>query len=99
LKKTEILKKSYGEEIFNQIEFVVADLDNKDSVLKACEGAHYIVHVASPTPPQKKVQDIELIRPAEEGMKSILEAAMLNKVKKIVVTSSDITIVGSCFKS
>ena len=50
IKKTEVLKKEYGEEAFNQIEFVEADLNNKESLFKAVEGVKYIIHVASPIP-------------------------------------------------
>ncbi len=39
-----------------------------------------------------------MVRPAEEGMRTILEAALENKVKKIIVTSSMVTIVGNVWK-
>lgn len=46
-KKLDPLRKEYGED-FNQIEFVEADLTNKESLIKAIEGVKYIIHIASP---------------------------------------------------
>ena len=57
IKKTEALKKEYGEELFNQIEFVEADLNNKESLFKAIEGVSYIIHVASPIPGDVQVSE------------------------------------------
>ena len=61
-------------------------------------GCHYIVHVASPIPGNKELKDDEMIKPAKEGMLSILRAAQLQKVKRLVVTSSFSTIVGDVWK-
>jgi nucleoside-diphosphate-sugar epimerase len=55
--KLEPLKKAFGEDKFNKIEFVEADLSNKDQLVKAIEGCHYIIHVANPIPGQHKLTD------------------------------------------
>ena len=39
-----------------------------------------------------------MIEPAKEGIKTIIEAATINRVKRIVVTSAFITVVGNNFK-
>jgi nucleoside-diphosphate-sugar epimerase len=54
--------------------------------------------VASPIPGSKNISDKVMIETAEAGMKYILEGAVINKVERIVVTSSFSTIVGSHWK-
>jgi nucleoside-diphosphate-sugar epimerase len=39
-----------------------------------------------------------MVIPAREGMKTVIEAAVKSRVKKIVVTSSFSTIIGNCWK-
>jgi len=61
--------------------------------MKACEGATYIMHTASPCPigptaDEKK----EVIDPAVDGMKAVLDAAVANKTKRVVHLSSLATI-------
>jgi len=41
------LKEAYGA-LFDQLELVNADLTDEASIIKACEGATYIIHTASP---------------------------------------------------
>ncbi|CDW80432.1 nad-dependent epimerase dehydratase [Stylonychia lemnae] len=94
IKKTEVLRKEYGDELFNQLEFVEADLNNKESLFKAVEGVKYIIHVASPIPGAINVSGEEMLRGARDGMNTIIEAALQNKVKRIVITSSFSTILG-----
>ena len=48
--KLEPLRKEYGDEGYQKIEFVEADLMQKDQLNKAIEGASYIIHVANPLP-------------------------------------------------
>ena len=56
------------------------------------------MHVANPLPGATNLSDDEMIRPAVEGMKAILEASVKNHVKKIVVTSSLATMLGGVWK-
>ncbi|CAI2372686.1 unnamed protein product [Moneuplotes crassus] len=89
--KMDLLKQGYGE-LFDQIEFVSADIENAEAMKKAVEGVSYIIHVASPivlaTP---KNAEKTVIQPAVEGTKNILEACVGSSVKKIVITSSALT--------
>ena len=64
-------------------------LDEK-SMIQACEGVDYIVHTASPFPIGAAVpkDEQDLIQPAVGGTTAIMKAAHLNKVKKVVITSS-----------
>ncbi|CDW83956.1 nad-dependent epimerase dehydratase [Stylonychia lemnae] len=91
------LKAAFGNEEFEMIEFVEADLSDKQSLFNAVQGVSYIIHVASPLPGQG-ISDREMISQAQEGMKFLLDAAVQNKVKKIVVTSSLATIQGNHFR-
>lgn len=84
--------------MYDSIEFVEADLLSKDALFKAIEGVSYIIHVASPLPGATKLTEDQMIIPATEGMKTILESAKLYKVKKIIVTSSLATMVGGVWK-
>ena len=54
--------------------------------------------MANPLPGAKNLTELEMVTPAVEGMKSILEAAQDQKVKKIIVTSSLATMVGGVWK-
>jgi len=46
------------------------------------------MHVASPFPAKEPKNEMDLIRPAREGTLNVLEAALANGVKKVIVTSS-----------
>lgn len=76
-----------------------ADLTDKDSLIRAIQGCSYIVHVASPIAGAGKISKTVLTDTAKFGMKVILEAAVINKVKRIVVTLSANTMIGSCWKA
>ena len=58
------------------------------SVDKAIEGCDYVIHTASPFPSQQPKNENDLIRPAVEGTKAVLDACKKHAVKKLVVTSS-----------
>jgi len=85
--KMEPLKKAFGEH-FDQLEIVEADLLDRDSLFKAIEGCQYVVHTASPFPIKKPKHEDDLIKPAVEGTTAAVEAAIQNKVKRIVITAS-----------
>ena len=86
-KKIEPLKKAFGE-YFDQLELVEADLCDEKSMIQAMEGSTYIVHTASPFPIVAPKDENELIKPAVEGTLAVMKAARINKVKRVVITSS-----------
>jgi nucleoside-diphosphate-sugar epimerase len=86
------LKKALGDELFSKIELVAADLLDADSLDKAIEGCDYVVHTASPLPTKPVAHENEVVKPAVEGTLSVLRAAQKHKVKRVVVTSSGLTI-------
>ena len=84
----EPLRKAYGEELFNQLELVEADLLDEQSLFRAIEGAKYVVHTASPFPLKAPKDENTLIKPAVEGTLAAMKACHKNKVERIVITSS-----------
>lgn len=87
LKKIEPLRKAFGEH-FDQLTLVEADLDNKESLLAAIQGADYVVHTASPFPLKPPKTEADLINPAVNGTLAVMEACHINKIKRVVITSS-----------
>ena len=57
-------------------------------MLDAAKGVDFIVHTASPFPIKKPKHENDLIIPAVEGTTAIMQACLLNKVKRVVITSS-----------
>ncbi|WP_437075670.1 NAD-dependent epimerase/dehydratase family protein [Streptomyces sp. enrichment culture] len=77
-----------GAEAAGAIEFAVADLLSDEGWDGAFEGAHYVIHTASPMPFDPGV---DLITTAREGTRRVLGAAARAGVKRAVLTSSGIT--------
>lgn len=92
--KIEPLRKAFGE-LFDQMTLVEADCEKKETMMKAAEGVDFIVHTASPFPIKKVKHEDELINPAVKGTTAIMEAALENKIKRVVITSSIAAIMSS----
>ena len=76
--------------LFDKMELVEADLLDEASIMKACEGATYVVHSASPMSPY--LSEDELMKPAVFGTTAVMKACTQNKVKRCVITSSTMAI-------
>ena len=86
--KIDPLKEAFGA-CFDKLELVEADLCNEASIIKACEGATYIIHTASPFPIEApKNPEKEVIRPAVDGTLAVCKAAQACKAKRVVICSS-----------
>lgn len=71
----------------DRLSFVAADLLSDEGWDRAASGVSYVLHVASPMPiGEFRGQDV--IRPAREGTRRVLEAAAKAGVKRVVLTSS-----------
>jgi len=68
--------------------YVIADLSNSANWEKAMQGIDYVLHVASPLGGENH-NDPALIDTAKSGVTNVINAAIKNKVKKIVMTSSE----------
>jgi dihydroflavonol-4-reductase len=64
-------------------------LENEQSIIDACEGCQYLIHVASPINIKDKEED--LIGPAVFGTTAILKACSIHNVKRFIFTSALLT--------
>jgi len=82
------LLKQGGAEPGDRISFFAADLENDAGWPQAVAGCDYVLHVASPFPPNVPKHEDELIVPAREGALRVLRAARDAGVRRVVLTSS-----------
>ncbi len=73
-------------------DIVQADLLDKDSLLRACEGVQTLYQVAAVMRHWARDPEAEIIRPSVEGTRNVLEAAAAKGVERIVYVSSEITL-------
>jgi dihydroflavonol-4-reductase len=73
----------------------VADLTDDNGWQEAIAGCDYVLHVASPFPPQQPKDPDELIVPAREGSLRVLRTSLGAGVKRVVLTSSAVAIANS----
>jgi dihydroflavonol-4-reductase len=73
----------------------VADLTDDAGWEDAIGGCDYVLHVASPFPPQQPKDPDELIVPARDGALRVLRAALAAGVKRVVLTSSAVAVANS----
>ena len=71
---------------------------SKEALTNAVKGSDYVIHLANPLPGTQHQTEEDMVRPAVEGMETIIKAAQDFKVKKLIVTSSMITMMGNCWK-
>jgi nucleoside-diphosphate-sugar epimerase len=69
-----------------------ANLSDDEGWEAAIAGCDYVLHVASPFPPQQPKDSDELVIPAREGTLRVLRASLAAGVKRIVVTSSAVAV-------
>lgn len=77
-----------GSEPGTALSFVAADLEKDTGWAEAVAGCDYVLHIASPFPPDIPKDENELIIPAREGALRVLRAARDAHVKRVVLTSS-----------
>lgn len=80
--------KTGGAEPGDRLSFFAADLESDGGWAQAVRGCDYVVHVASPIPPNVPKHEDELIVPAREGALRVMRAAREAHVKRVVLTSS-----------
>ena len=79
----------------DRLSVVAADLTSEDGWAEAVAGCRYVLHVASPFPPEQPKDPDELIVPARDGALRVLAAALDAGVERVVMTSSVAAIRGS----
>jgi len=77
------------------LEFAVADLTSAEGWGKAIENCDFIMHVASPFSVTNPKHDAEMIVPAVEGTQRIMKLAQKAQIKRIVLTSSIVSMMCS----
>src|SRR5215472_11960915 len=82
------LLKNGGVEAGDRLSFFAADLEKDSGWKEAAQGCEYVLHVASPIPPNLPKHEDELIVPARDGALRVLKAARDAGVKRVVLTSS-----------
>jgi nucleoside-diphosphate-sugar epimerase len=82
------LLKEGGAEPVDHLSFFAADLENDGGWPEAVAGCEYVLHVASPFPPNMPSHEDELIVPAREGALRVLRASRDAGVRRVVMTSS-----------
>jgi nucleoside-diphosphate-sugar epimerase len=82
------LLKAGGTDPGDRLTFFAADLEEDAGWSEAVAGCEYVLHVASPFPPDIPKDENELIIPAREGALRVLRASRDAKVKRVVLTSS-----------
>lgn len=78
----------------DRLSVFAADLRGDDGWVEAVAGCDYVLHVASPFPPEQPKDPDELIVPAREGTLRVLKASLDTGVDRIVVTSSVAAVTG-----
>jgi nucleoside-diphosphate-sugar epimerase len=92
-KKIGQLRNLYPESKY-PLELVEADLDNHDSLYGAVRGCRYVLHVACPVPGEDPKDADKFIKTVVNGTLSILQASQKHRIKRVVLTSSMVTISG-----
>ena len=83
----------------DRLTFFSADLSGDAGWAEAVAGCDYVLHVASPFPPEQPKNPDELIVPAREGTLRVLRAALDAGVRRLVVTSSVAAVRGGVSES
>jgi nucleoside-diphosphate-sugar epimerase len=90
-KKVAPIRKAFGEN-FSKLELVEADLLKPETLDAAIAGQDFVVHTASPFVLEAPKDENDLIRPAVDGTLAVVRAAHKHKVKRVVITSSVVSI-------
>lgn len=72
----------------SRLEFTALDLLKDDGWTEAMAGVRYLQHTASPFVLETPKSPDELIRPAVDGTRRAIEAALASQVERMVLTSS-----------
>lgn len=76
------------------LEFCALNLMKDEGWEKAMEGCDYVLHVASPFVSREPKDENELIKPAVDGTQRALKAAKKAGIKRVVLTSSMVSMLG-----
>ncbi len=80
---------------FKNLRFEILDLTSNNGWVKAIEGCDFVMHVASPFRIANPKNEDEMILPAVAGTRRVLEASQKAGIKRIVLTSSIVSMMSS----
>jgi dihydroflavonol-4-reductase len=86
VKKT--IEKVLGVEALKSLKVFHCDLNSPDNWQEAMKGCDAILHVASPFPLGIPKHEDDVIMPARNGVKHVMDAALANNISRVVQTSS-----------
>ncbi|GEA51466.1 dihydroflavonol-4-reductase [Vibrio inusitatus NBRC 102082] len=97
LKKAEIIKNTLEKASadISELSFIELDLTSDNGWDSAAEGCDYVMHVASPYAAAEPKHEDEMIIPAVDGSLRALRAAKNAGVKRVVLTSSAMTMMAT----
>lgn len=73
-----------------RLSFCIGDIRDKEALVKACEGVDYVFHLAAlKHVPVCEEQPYEALKTNVIGTQNIIDAAVENKVKKVINISTD----------
>jgi UDP-N-acetylglucosamine 4,6-dehydratase len=74
----------------SKLKFYIGDVRNYDSIQQALRGVHYVFHAAAlKQVPSCEFYPLEAVRTNILGAENVLNAAIANRVEKVVVLSTD----------
>jgi nucleoside-diphosphate-sugar epimerase len=79
----------------DRLSVFVADLTDDAGWEEAIRGCDYVLHVASPFPPEQPKDPDDLIVPAREGALRVIRTSLQAGVKRVVLTSSAVAVANS----
>lgn len=74
------------------------DLENEIDLDNAIKGCQFVIHCAGVVPSNKNRSEDDFMKIAGRGTEYLVRSAIHHKVKRLVVTSSIVTIYGNLFK-
>jgi nucleoside-diphosphate-sugar epimerase len=79
----------------DRLTVMAADLKSDDGWPEAVAGCDYVLHVASPFPPETPKDPDELIVPARDGALRVIRASLDAGARRVVMTSSTASVAGA----
>lgn len=79
----------------DQLDFAVVDLIKEEGWTEAMTGCEFVLHVASPFFIREPKNESEYIKPAVDGTLLVLKEAQKAKIKRVVLTSSTVAMMGT----
>lgn len=72
------------------IHYVLGDVRDKESFMRACRGVDYVIHAAAlKQVPAAEHNPVEFIKTNVQGAMNVIESAIYNRVQKVIALSTD----------